>query len=206
MKDKHTDEKQTFIADARRAQIFDATLMTLDEVGYIRASMAQIAKRAGISAALISYHFRDKSDLMDYTLMKLLTDMSTYVLERTEAASSPRDKLKAYIEASIAYQAEKPARNIALIEIVFHARTADNVPYYKLNDDEEDPLESELLRILRMGQEQKEFGEFNVWAMASAIRGGIDEYAFNGKLKGNVDPNSYSMELVNLFGRAVLGG
>jgi len=197
------DEKQTFITEARRAQIVDAAIMTLDEIGYIRASMAQIAKRAGISTALISYHFRDKNDLMDYTLMKLVTDMSSYVLERTKAALRPHDKLRAYIEASIAYQADRPSCNIALIEIVFHARTADNVPYYKLNDGEEDPLESELQQILLMGQREKEFGEFNVWIMAGAIRGAIDEYTFNGKLKGNVDPHSYSIELVNLFNRAV---
>ncbi len=197
------DEKQTFIAEARRLQIVDATIKTLDEIGYIHASMAQIAKRAGISTALISYHFRDKNELMDDTLKKLVSDMNTYVLERTSATIGPHDKLRAYIEASIAYQAGRPSSNYALIEIVFHARTVDDVPYYKLDDDEEDPLESELQQILRMGQEQKEFGEFDVQVMASAIQGAIDEYAFNGKLKGSVDPHSYSKELVNMFNRAV---
>ncbi|WP_025848752.1 TetR/AcrR family transcriptional regulator [Paenibacillus ehimensis] len=204
MRNKKTEEKKSFISEARRAQIFDAVIMTLDEIGYIHASLAQIAKKAGISTALISYHFRDKNDLMDYTLKKLLTDMSTYVLERTQASSTPGDKLRAYIEASIAYHVNKPKYNIALIEIVFHARTVDNIPYYKLDDDEENPLESELQQILLAGQEKKDFGEFNVVVMASAIRGSIDEYIFNKKLIGTIDPQTYSTELVNLFNRAVL--
>ncbi|MGN7455329.1 TetR family transcriptional regulator [Paenibacillus pasadenensis] len=203
MKGRDAEEKQTFIADARRAQIFEATIRTLDEIGYIRASMAQIAKRAGISAALISYHYRDKNDLMDYALMKLATDLSSSVLERTAAASGPREKLQAYIEASIAYQAENPARSTALIEIVFHARTADGMPYYKLQDDEDDPLENELRRILRLGQEQGEFGAFDLDAMASAIRGALDEYGFNVKLKARIDPIRFSQELVDLFSRAI---
>jgi len=204
MKNEKTDEKKTFISEARRAQIFDAVIMTLDEIGFIHASMAQIAKKAGISTALISYHFRDKNDLMDYTLKKLFSDMSTYVLERTQASSTLGDKLRTYIEASIAYHVNKPKYNIALIEIVFHARTVDNIPYYKLDDDEENPLERELQQILLSGQEKKEFGEFHVLAMASAIRGAIDEYIFNRKLLGTIDPQSYSTELVNLFNRAVM--
>ncbi|WP_079911518.1 TetR/AcrR family transcriptional regulator [Paenibacillus sp. 32352] len=204
MRNNKKDEKKSFISEARREQIFDAVIMTLDEIGYIHASMAQIAKKAGISTALISYHFRDKNDLMDYTLMKLLSDMSSYVLERTNASSTPSDKLRAYIEASIAYHIEKPKYNIALIEIIFHARTLDNIPYYKLDDDEENPLDRELQQILLDGQETKDFGKFNVMVTASAIRGSIDEYIFNKKLIGTIDPQSYSTELVNLFNRAVM--
>lgn len=204
MRNKKKDEKKSFISEARREQIFDAVITTLDEIGYIHASMAQIAKKAGISTALISYHFRDKNDLMDYTLEKLLSDMSSYVLERTQASSTPSDKLRAYIEASIAYHVEKPIYNIALIEIVFHARTLDNIPYYKLDDDEENPLDRELEQILLAGQGTKDFGEFNVMVTASAIRGSIDEYIFNKKLIGTIDPQSYSIELVNLFNRAVM--
>ncbi|WNC15856.1 TetR/AcrR family transcriptional regulator [Brevibacillus brevis] len=203
MTHKKTDEKKSFISEARRSQIVEAAIMTLDEIGYIHASMAQIAKKAGISTALISYHFRDKKDLMDYTLLMLLSDMSSYVLERTQAMVTPRDKLRAYIEASIGYHADKPTYNVALIEILFHARTADNVPYYKLDDDEENPLESELQQILLAGQEKKEFGAFNVRVLASAIRGAIDEYVFNRKLNSTIDPQSYSSELVNLFYRVV---
>jgi TetR/AcrR family transcriptional repressor of bet genes len=206
MSDKKAHEKQSFIAEARRAQIIDAAIATLDEIGYVNTSLAQIAKRAGISTALISYHFKDKNDLMDHTLMTLLNDEASYVMERTKTAATPREKLHAFITSSLAYQGTRPKHNTALIEIVFHARTPDNVPYYKLNDDEEEPLVSELQHILREGQTKGEFREFNVLVMASVIRGAIWEHAANPNLSARIDLESYSAELIDIFDRMILNG
>lgn len=204
MSDKKTDEKQSFISEARRAQIVDAAITTLDEIGYVYASLAQIAKRAGISTALISYHFKDKNDLMDHTLMMLLNDVASYVLERTNAAATPREKLHAYIASSLAYQGTRPKHNTALIEIVFHARTPENVPYYKLSDGEEEPLVLVLQQILRDGQTKGEFCEFNVLVMASVIQGAIGEYMANTSISAQVDLESYSAELVQIFDKAII--
>lgn len=201
-----SDEKQSFIAEARRAQIVNAAIATLDEIGYAHASLAQIAKRAGISTALISYHFRDKTELMDYTLTTLLSDTASYVLERTKAAATFRDKLHTFIASSLAYQATRPQYSTALIEIVFHARTQDNVPYYKLDDGEEEPLAQELQHILREGQEKGEFREFDVLVMSSAIQGAIGEYTMNPNLISRVELESYCAELTRLFDSAVCKG
>jgi AcrR family transcriptional regulator len=201
---KSPDERQSFIAEARRTQIVEAAIVTLDEIGYANASLAQIAKRAGISTALISYHFKDKNDLMDHTLLKLVADADTYVLERTQAATTPTAQLHTYITASLAYQGTQQRRYMALLEIVFHARTADNVPYYKLNDGEEEPSLSALLHILQTGQERGEFCVFNIHVMANAIRGAIGEYLLNPNLTATGDLETYSAELVRTFDRAIL--
>ncbi|WP_068619766.1 TetR/AcrR family transcriptional regulator [Paenibacillus tuaregi] len=201
---KKRDDKPSFITEARRRQIVDAAISTLDEIGYIHTSLAQIAKRAGISTALISYHFKDKQELMDYTLMMLLTDAAAHVIEQTKAASTARDKLHAYIQACMNYQGARPQYNTALIEIIFHARTPDNVPYYRLSDDEDDSLTSLLHQILQEGQARGEFRQLNVIIVASAIRGAIDEYLFNKGLSDQIDSKSYCDELVTLFDKAVL--
>src|SRR5689334_1290287 len=117
--EKKAEEKLSFITEARRAQIVDAAIITLDEIGFANASLAQIARRARISTALISYHFHDKRDLMNHTLMVLLAENTTYVLERTRTEKSARDKLHAYIAASLAYQDTHPRHNVALLEIIF---------------------------------------------------------------------------------------
>ncbi|MCX7749670.1 MAG: TetR family transcriptional regulator [Clostridia bacterium] len=200
---KTTENKPSFIAEARREQIMEAAIQTLDDIGFVNASLAQIAKRAGISTALISYHFADKFDLMNHVLMNLVERSSAYVLERVHQADTPTDKLNAFIVASLAYQGTHPARNTALIEIVFNARTTDNVPYYKLGEDEEeDPLLLELLNILREGQEKGEFAEFHTDAMAALIQGAIGEYMFNSSLTKKIDLETYSMELVKTVQRA----
>jgi TetR/AcrR family transcriptional regulator, transcriptional repressor of bet genes len=198
---KIAEGKQSFIAEARRKQIIEAAIKTLDEIGYVNASLSQIAKRAGISTALISYHFADKTDLMNHVLMKLLEESKSYILERVRRENTAQGRLNAFIEASLAYQGTHPAHYTALLEIIFHARTPDNIPYYKLDDDE-DPLMHELRQILRDGQEKGEFGTFNVEAMATMIQGAIGEYMANAAIRKKVDLETYSNELVNIIGKA----
>ncbi|MGN8645767.1 TetR/AcrR family transcriptional regulator [Gracilibacillus sp. HCP3S3_G5_1] len=200
------EDKKSFIAEARREQIIEAAIKTLDEIGYVKASLAQIAKRAGISTALISYHFKDKSDLMNHLLTNLLESSTTYILERVHREGTNHGKIKAFIMASLAYQGTYPARNTALIEIIFNARTPDNIPYYKLgNDEDEDPIMNELQLILHDGQVKGEFGKFNIDVMANMIQGAIGEYMFNTDITKQVDLKTYSIELVNIVNQALKG-
>lgn len=202
--DKRTEEKQSFIAEARRAQIIEAAIATLDEIGYVNASLARIARKAGISTALISYHFEDKVDLMNHTLMALVSESNSYVLERLKAGKTPRDRLRVFIESKLAYQGTHPKHNNALIEIVFNARTPDNIPYYRLTDEEEDdPIYGALRQILAEGQACGEFRVFDIHVMASAIEGAIGEYPLNPNLPARVDLEAYSAGLVEAFDRAV---
>ncbi|MCM3703621.1 TetR/AcrR family transcriptional regulator [Paenibacillus macerans] len=206
MNDNHKPEtKQSFIAEARREQIIEASIRTLDEIGYVHASLAQIAKRAGISTALISYHFADKNDLMNHLLMKLVELSTAYVLDRVRPASTPEEKLEAFINASLAYQGTHPAHNTALIEIVFNARTPDNIPYYKLDDEdeEEEPLARELKTILQEGQRQSVFGDFHTGVMCKMIQGAISEYMLTSTHNTETDLETYSNELVKIVKRAV---
>lgn len=200
------NSKQSFIAEARRKQIIEAAIQTLDEIGYVKASLAQIAKRAGISTALISYHFTDKNDLMNHLLMKLVESSTTYILERVHQEKTPQTKLNTFIFTSLEYQHTHPAHNTALIEIVFHARTPDNTPYYKLSDDDEDLMLKELGKILQNGQNDGVFADyFNVDVMANMIQGAIGEYMFNPSLAKKVDLKTYSTELINIVRNALKG-
>lgn len=203
MTDKNESEKQSFIAEARRAQIVGAAIKTLDEIGYVQASLAQIAKRAGISTALISYHFADKEDLMNQVLINLLEESTAYVLEKVSQHNTPQSKLDAYIIASLAYQGTHPAHNSALLEIIFNARTPDKVPYYKLSDDDDEPLLNELQQILHSGQDQGVFGEFNVNVMSSLIQGAIGEYMLSTGVAKKIDLEAYSSELVRIVQKTV---
>ncbi|GIN57345.1 TetR family transcriptional regulator [Lederbergia ruris] len=202
--DKNDKGKQSFIAEARREQIVEAAIHTLDELGYVKTSLSQIAKRAGISTALISYHFSDKNDLMNHLLMNLLESSTSYVLEKVSKEETPTNKLNTFIRASLAYQGTHHAYNIALVEIIFNARTPDNIPYYKLADhDDEDPMMDELCRILRDGQEKGEFRTFNVDVMANIIQGAIGEYMLNASITRKVDLETYSDELIDIVGKAL---
>ena len=57
-------EEPTFIEAARREQIVRCAGETIAQLGYARASLAEIAKHAGISKSVISYYFATKDELI----------------------------------------------------------------------------------------------------------------------------------------------
>ncbi|MDQ6418882.1 TetR/AcrR family transcriptional regulator [Paenibacillus sp. LHD-117] len=202
--ERKSDGKGSFISEARREQMMEAAIATLDEIGFAAASLSQIAKRAGISTALISYHFDDKNDLMNHLLMRLVGQSTEYIVEQVRKAATPAERLRAFIASSLAYQEAHPSRYTALLEIIFHARTPENVPYYKLNDpDDEEPIMMELTRLLREGQQEGAFGVFRVEVMATAIQGAIGEYLLNPAIAKSTGLEAYTNELVRIFEKAV---
>ncbi len=170
------EDKQSFIAKARSEQIIQACIDTLDEYGYTNVSLTKVAKMANVSTGLISYHFSGKMDLINQTLLYLLNKKLDFISGKVVQEETSISQLKAYIEASLAYQVAHYKNNIALIEIVFNAKNEEGVPYYKADDDEEDLLNALLKDILLEGQKRQEFSnEFDVEMMCVLIQGAIEE-------------------------------
>ncbi|WEL93058.1 helix-turn-helix domain containing protein, partial [Tsukamurella tyrosinosolvens] len=63
--------QRSFIEEARRRQIIAAAAEVLADEGYGRATLARIARQAGISKGVISYHFDGKDDLMRQVVIHL---------------------------------------------------------------------------------------------------------------------------------------
>jgi TetR/AcrR family transcriptional regulator, transcriptional repressor of bet genes len=139
---------------------------------------------------------------MNHLLLKLIERSTSYIMERVHRESTPTDKLNAFILASLAYQGTHPTRYAALIEIVFNARSPENIPYYRLSDNE-DPIMHKLLQILREGQDKGDFGEFHVHVMANMIQGAICEYMLNIAIAKKVDLETYSGGIVKMVNRAI---
>ncbi|MGE7883502.1 TetR/AcrR family transcriptional regulator [Bacillus sp. NPDC094077] len=188
------EDRQSFITEARREQIIKAAVEVLREVGYVSTSLSKIAKKANISTGLISYHFSGKEDLMNNTLMYLVEQEWLFINARVSQKQTSTEKLKAFIEASLAYQVINRTNNIALIEIVFNARTPDHIPYYLLEGDEENLIKGLLQEILLQGQELKEFGDFNIQVTATIIQGSISESLISSQSKMSLE--DYSEELI----------
>jgi TetR/AcrR family transcriptional regulator, transcriptional repressor of bet genes len=203
--EKSTDDqeapKRSFIEQARRTQIVTAAIATLAEIGYGKASLAQIAKRAQISTSLIPYHFADKDDLIYQTLNDIATSWNRYVEEQVAVAGAAPAQLRSYIEANLAYMGTRPTHYAALIEILFNARTPDGVLLYR-SDTEEDPAVTLLKTILTHGQQTGAFRAFDVQHMALAIRGAIDGF-FAEMHKPGANLEAYTAEVVDLFARAL---
>ncbi|GAA0349737.1 TetR/AcrR family transcriptional regulator [Oceanobacillus sp. FSL W7-1281] len=195
-------KEKTFISEARREQILKATIDVLNDIGYVKLSLAKIAKQAKISTGLISYHFADKEELIQHTLNYLIGAQLEFIEERVKRETDIFEQLLAYIKATLTYQNEYVENNVALVEIIFNARTEENIPYYKLNEEEEDPLYLRLETILSEGQEKRIFSaDFNPKATAILINGAASESML--LQSESFDIKSYQQELIKMVTKIV---
>lgn len=86
----------------RRSQLIHATLEAVDQVGMGDASIALIARLAGVSNGIISHYFQDKNGLLEATMRHLMSALSQAVGERRKALKDdePRSHLRAIIEGN----------------------------------------------------------------------------------------------------------
>ena len=86
----------------RRQQLIEATLLAVDQVGMGDASIALIARLAGVSNGIISHYFQDKNGLIAATMGYLMTVLSENVTLRRQALTddSPRAHLQVIIEGN----------------------------------------------------------------------------------------------------------
>jgi AcrR family transcriptional regulator len=184
---------------ARRAQIVEAATATIAELGYIKASFAQIAKRAGLSSTrLISYHFDDKTELIRAVLESVLAEAGAYMRPRLQAAPDLRTALAVYIEANLAFIHEHPQHIRAVIDIVANAHDLLR-PAAGRDEPDLDGAVALLSAMFADGQARGEFRAFDPHVMAVTVRAAIDAAA--GRLTGPdpVDLRTYTTELITLF-------
>jgi len=96
-------KRPTFIEEARRQQIIEAAIETVAEIGFAKASLAEIAKEADISKAVIPYYFGHKDELVEQTLRSIYARSDAYVGDRVAMHETALGKLRAYITAALAY-------------------------------------------------------------------------------------------------------
>lgn len=56
------------------------------ELGFARVSVAEVARRAGVSKGVVTYHFAAKDDLIRAVIADVLASMTEYVEPRLLAA------------------------------------------------------------------------------------------------------------------------
>lgn len=72
----------------RRRQLIDATLEAINEVGMHDATIAQIARRAGVSTGIISHYFRDKNGLLEATMRDITSQSARRGFESITCTSA----------------------------------------------------------------------------------------------------------------------
>ncbi|SLN35456.1 choline-binding transcriptional repressor BetI [Roseisalinus antarcticus] len=84
----------------RRAQLVEATIAEIGDVGSLNVTVSRIAKRAGMSSALAFHYFGDKEQIFLAAMRYILTVYGAEVRGALVTADGPRQRVEALIRAS----------------------------------------------------------------------------------------------------------
>ena len=189
--------KRTFTEDARRAQLVESAIDAIADLGYARASLAEIAKRAGVSKGVVSYHFAGKDELVERVVATLYSRAGELIGSQVDRAATSAAALRGYVEANLAFVRADPRGVRVLIEIFAHHRDAKGRPHYDAAGN--DGLLAHLEGLLLAGQEAGEFRPFATRPMAMVVRAGIDAAAGQLAADPDFDIDGYTAELLTVL-------
>ncbi|OKL43143.1 transcriptional regulator BetI [Pseudovibrio exalbescens] len=115
--------KRAQTIEERKSSIIDATIFVIHDRGYSEATMAQIAKRAGVSTGLPHHYFGSKALLLNATMVKLLKDLSVQTRAQMKGLSHPEERVKAIVAASFSQEQFRPEVISAWLAFYVQART-----------------------------------------------------------------------------------
>jgi len=87
------------MAPIRRKQLVEAAIAAIHAHGFANATVARIARQAGISAGMVHHYFRDKDELLFATMRHLLAELRADAVARLSGAVGPRQRIDAIIDA-----------------------------------------------------------------------------------------------------------
>ncbi|MCP3978908.1 MAG: TetR/AcrR family transcriptional regulator [bacterium] len=164
--------RPTFIEEARRSQIIETAIEIIATRGVAQASLALIARQAGCSKGVISYHFEGKEELIDAILSRIIRAPTDFIKSRVEVQARAMDKLRAFVSASFEFMAGHRNHYIALVDLWgsrgwYEGRNRFNAEVFE-------PTRHYLARILEAGREAGELEPRPATTMASILQASID--------------------------------
>lgn len=106
----------------RRRALIEAAVEAIGERGALDVTMSQIARRAGVSAALAHHYFGAKEQLFLATMRHLLTQFGRSVAAALAAERDPRRRLSAILSESFAPAQFAPGVVSAWLAFYVHAQ------------------------------------------------------------------------------------
>lgn len=200
-------------AAARRAQIVDATIETLADLGFARTTFTRIVARGGLSSTrLISYHFDGKESLMQAVVADVYRSIDEFLLDRREVDPASRPirhpgdrpspapvesasaQLRAYISGTVAY-VERHRSRMRALQSIFAAWYDDPENPAISQADPRGAVMSHLQDILRRGQDRGEFRPFDPLVVASMVQRCLEGVPLLLDRRPDLDLQRYAAEL-----------
>jgi len=102
----------------RRRALLDATLKTIGDNGSLSVTMQEIARNAGVSAALAHHYFGSKEQLLLASMRSLLAQLKADTVKALRKVVLPRERISAII--GVSFHAEQFAPEIVAAWLAFY--------------------------------------------------------------------------------------
>jgi AcrR family transcriptional regulator len=191
--------RRSFIETSRRAQIIDCAVAAIAELGFARASLAQIAKRAGVSTGVILYYYAGKDALIRDVVSHVFTAGEAFIRQRVDV-SDPRAALLTFIKASVEWIAADPKNVLAIMNIIRAGCADSGAP--RFDPAVTRPRQDGFAAILAAGQATGAFRRFAIPVMVTTIIEALDAIPPGLAANPSLDLDAYAAELMALFDHA----
>ncbi len=109
----------------RRAALMDATIHEIGARGSLDVTVAQIARRAGMSSALAHHYFGSKEQIFVAAMRHILTLYAAEVRGALIMAKTPRERVEAIIRASFTPAQFRPEMVAAWLNFYVQAQRSE---------------------------------------------------------------------------------
>ncbi len=156
----------------RQVDLIRTTYQLIGERGVRQVSLQQVADAAGVSKALIFYHFKTRENLILTTMRWVLLRTGERIRGAVERAETPAGKVTAMID-EIFSDAEANRRfYVAYLDLVDHAIRLDD--FSKLSATFRGIVNSLYAEVVALGVTQGAFLVHDVEEAASTLRAIVD--------------------------------
>lgn len=189
----------TFTQQKRREQLLRCAIDAIVDLGFQGMSVGEVARRAGVSKGVVTYHFAAKDDLI-YEVVAEIFDSITVFLESRLGRTTPESFVADYILAWVEYYRTHTRYMLAISEIWGNFR--DETGCRRFGERAMTGELADVQRALELGQAGGSRGQFSARVMAVSMKAALD--ALLGQLAADpeLDLMAYGEELVALFERA----
>jgi AcrR family transcriptional regulator len=181
----------------------DVAIEAIAELGFQRTSVAEVARRAGVSKGVVTYHFAARDDLIGAVIARVLESMAEFVRPRLDAAQPgkyPENFVRPYLTAWVDYFRAHARYMIALVRIYnsFRDETGRPNPAFNVRADEITAVE----QVLKHGQARGRLGVFSARVVAASMKAVLDDVLIQFVDDPGLDLTACTAEIVALFERA----
>ncbi|MEO8541439.1 MAG: TetR/AcrR family transcriptional regulator [bacterium] len=140
------------ITATRRKEIIDATVRVMAARGWNETSVDEITREANVSRGLISYHFKDKAELLSGVLERSREIFSDAVSAAMAASSDPVEQMRLASRAAILQARDDPVAHEVFLN--FSASGRDNAALHSQVQALYQGFRDVTARAIRAGQER----------------------------------------------------